>query len=469
MLTICIYHREVCLSTVAQLDSPPSFVASLPCRSCFLCVQPRQRAGLVQDRDLQRRRPTSASLSLTSSPAPPTRRPAPLKRTFDATLYSDLASAGIFDIVSKSLAPQVTPGTPAEINLAQWSNAPASAAMVAFGNLGVQNGTPRRQRLPLRRKEPQYPQVLAKQYSEDASEDSARQIAHRFADEIIFRLGGGIPGIAETKIYYVKIGGGNKEIWEMDYDGANQHAITHLGTVSLSPRVSPDNSRIAFSSLGREGFQIQHVLAAAGPHGQLPQRQRRHQPLARMVAQRQGDRLLLLALRRLRRSGSPTPTATSPAASPASAAPTSRPSTTPRPARRSPGSADAPACRSSTSWTPTAPASQRMTDGGYASSPSWSPNGQFIAFAWDRKYGPGAPGGQDIYVMEVATKRWIQLTHDGGRCDFPSWSPDGRHIVYANSADGKADHMKIWTMLADGTQKRALTGPGADMPNWSWK
>jgi len=25
------------------------------------------------------------------------------------------------------------------------------------------------------------------------------------------------------------------------------------------------------------------------------------------------------------------------------------------------------------------------------------------------------------------------------------------------------------SMLADGTQKKALTGPGADMPNWSWK
>jgi TolB protein len=112
---------------------------------------------------------------------------------------------------------------------------------------------------------------------------------------------------------------------------------------------------------------------------------------------------------------------------------------------------------------------QRMTDGGYATSPSWSPNGQFLTFAWDRKYGPGAPGGQDIYVMEIATKRWIQLTHDGGRCDFPSWSPDGRHIVYANSPDGKATHMKIMTMLADGTQKHELTGAGADMPNWSWK
>jgi TolB protein len=63
----------------------------------------------------------------------------------------------------------------------------------------------------------------------------------------------------------------------------------------------------------------------------------------------------------------------------------------------------------------------------------------------------------------------IQVTHDGGRCDFPSWSPDGKHIVYANSADGRAEHMRIWTMLADGTQRRPLTGPGADMPNWSWK
>ena len=107
---------------------------------------------------------------------------------------------------------------------------------------------------------------------------------------------------------------------------------------------------------------------------------------------------------------------------------------------------------------------QQMTDGGYATSPSWSPNGQMVAFAWDRKYGPGAPGGQDIYIMEVATKKWIQLTHDGGRCDFPSWSPDGKHIVYANSADGRAEHMRVWTMLADGTQRRPLTGPGAECP-----
>ncbi len=71
--------------------------------------------------------------------------------------------------------------------------------------------------------------------------------------------------------------------------------------------------------------------------------------------------------------------------------------------------------------------------------------------------------------MEIATKRWIQLTHDGGRCDFPSWSPDGRHIVYANTADGKADHMKIMTHARGRYAEDELTGAGADMPNWSWK
>src|SRR6202000_3023912 len=96
------------------------------------------------------------------------------------------------------------------------------------------------------------PQVLAKQYNEAASQDMARTVAHRFADEIIARLGGGINGIAETKIYFISSRTGSKEVWVMDYDGANQHAITHLGSISISPRVSPDNSRLAFASLGHD-------------------------------------------------------------------------------------------------------------------------------------------------------------------------------------------------------------------------
>ena len=99
----------------------------------------------------------------------------------------------------------------------------------------------------------------------------------------------------------------------------------------------------------------------------------------------------------------------------------------------------------------------RVTDQGYAVSPSWSPNGQFLAFAWVRHYGPGAPGASDIYVMDVASQQWVQLTHDGGRNDFPSWSPDGRHIVFQSNRTGKA---QIWTMLADGSETRQLTTYG---------
>jgi len=390
----------------------------------------------------------------------------PLKTVFDQTLFSDLANAGIFDIVSKSMLPQGTPGGPNEINVAQWSAAPANAAMVAFGNLSVQSGALLVNGYLFDAKNQQYPQVLAKQYKDQPSEDAARQTAHKFADEIIFRLGGGVPGIAETKIIYIHAAGGNKEIWQMDYDGSNQHALTHLGTVSLSPRISPDNSRIAFSSLGaKDGWQIRmyslvlnRMVAFSGGSGTnlSPAWAPNGRELA-FSSSRTGDPEIWISdangslARRITSFKGP------------DVSPVYNPKTGAQIAWIS-GRTGLPQLYIMDT---DGSGVQRMTDGGYATSPSWSPNGQFIAFAWDRKYGPGAPGGQDIYVMEVATKKWIQLTHDAGRCDFPSWSPDGRHIVYASNADGHA--MRIWTMLADGTQRHALSAPGGDMPNWSWK
>ena len=390
-----------------------------------------------------------------------------LKRTFDTTLFTDLATAGIFDVVSKSLLPQSTPGAPAEMNIQQWAVAPTSAAMVAFGSFGVQGGKIICDGFLFDAKNLQYPQVLAKQYNEDASDDSARQIAHRFADEIIFRLSGGSQGIAESKIFYVKITGADKEIWEMDYDGANQHALTHLGTVSLSPRISPDNSRVAFSSLGHDGFQIRMYslvlsrmvnFTGVGGTNLSPAWSPNGKDIA-YSSSRSGDPEIWIS----DANGSLARRITS------FRGPDVSPVFNPRTGSQIAWISGRTGLPQLYIMDTDGSAVQRMTDGGYATSPSWSPNGQFLAFAWDRKYGPGAPGGQDIYVMEIATKRWIQLTHDGGRCDFPSWSPDGRHIVYANTADGKASHMKIMTMLADGTQKHELTGPGADMPNWSWK
>ena len=398
------------------------------------------------------------------TPAPATE---PLRHTFDTVLAADLANSGIFDIVSKSMAPPATPGAPAEINLAQWSAAPSSAAFVAFGALGVTGDRLAVNGFLFDTNNPQFPQVLAKEYGETASEESAREIAHRFADEIILRLGGGLNGIAETKIFYTHVGSGTKEIWEMDYDGANQHPVTHLGLIALSPRVSPDNTRLAFSTLGPEGNQIRMYSLLLGRLVAFPTAPGTNispawAPDGKQIAfssSRTGDPEIYVSdlngalARRLTQFRGP------------DVSPTFNPRTGAQIAWISGRSGLPQLYIMNTDGS----AVTRLTDSGYVSAPSWSPNGQFIAFGWNRKYGPGAPGGQDIYVMEIASKRWIQLTHDIGPCDFPSWSPDGRHLVFANSPSGRDSSTRIMTMLADGSQRHALTTAGTNMPNWSWK
>jgi TolB protein len=387
----------------------------------------------------------------------------PLKGTFDQTLYGDLQNAGIFDMVSKSMAPPVMPGGPQEINLGQWSAAPSNAQMVAFGTFGVTGGRITVDGFLFDTKNPQTPQVLGKQYSDTATEENAREIAHRFADEIIVRLGG-IPGIAETKIYFVS-GHSDKEIWVMDYDGENAHQITHLGSIALSPRISPDNSRLAFSVLGKNGWSIRmyslllgRYVAFSSPGGTTISPAWSSDGLKLAFSSSVtgdpeiytcdpsgGDRRRITAFRG------------------PDVSPTWNPKTNAQIAWVSGRTGlpqiyimDADGANIS-----------RLTDGGYATSPSWSPNGQFLTFAWDRHYGPGAPGGQDIYIMDIASKRWVQLTHEEGRNDFPSWSPDGRHIVFQRQQGGRTD---LWMMLADGTQQVQLTHNGdSSMPNWSWK
>ncbi len=136
--------------------------------------------------------------------------------------------------------------------------------MLALGSLAVQGGRLNVSGYLVDVKEAGAPAIVGKQYGEVATQDNARLIAHKFADEIILRLGGGVNGIAETKIYFVSSRSGVKEIFAMDYDGQGEHAITHLGDVSLSPHVSPDNSRVAFASLGRSGWTIRMYSLVLG-------------------------------------------------------------------------------------------------------------------------------------------------------------------------------------------------------------
>ncbi len=388
-----------------------------------------------------------------------------LLNVFNDTLWNDLDNAGIFDMVSKSFYPLGAVGMLADVKFESWSAPPPNAAMLAFGNLGVSGNNVTVQGWLYDVKNIASPQILGKQYQDVANANAARTIAHKFADEIIFRLGGGVAGIAETQLYFVSSRSGHKEIWAMDYDGQNQHQITHLGSISLSPRISPDGSRLAFSSMTKTGWEIlmysmelnrmvafprfggTNLSPAWSPDGvklAFSSSRAGHSEIYEIDAG--GGNL-----KRLTSSRGPD---VSPVWNRKTGAQISWVS----------GHTGLPEVYSMEADGTNV---QQLTEQGYAVSPSWSPNGQYLVFAWMRHYGPGAPGAQDLYIMDVASKQWVQLTHDGGRNDFPSWAPDGRHIVFQSSRSGSEE---IWSMLADGTNQKRLTFSGRNtQPNWSWK
>jgi TolB protein len=91
-----------------------------------------------------------------------------------------------------------------------------------------------------------------------------RLMAHRFADELVFRYTGE-PGIARTKIAYVSEQGTARELFVMDYDGYEPRQLTSDGFLNLMPRWSPDRRFLVFTAYRNRNTQdIDMIELATG-------------------------------------------------------------------------------------------------------------------------------------------------------------------------------------------------------------
>ena len=410
----------------------------------------------------------------------------PLMSTFNATLFSDLSNSGQFRMVPKGMFPLQVPQQPSEFRgitppeqpvrrgqtppqpatggglyFSDWSSPPAQAGYLAFGYTAVQNKV-----LVLygwlfnvTQTSVGSAQMLAKRYFGDVDANGARKIAHEFAADIIALFGG--TSLVGSKIFFVSDRTGSKEIWSMDPDGSNQNQITKYRSLSIMPAVSPDGTKVAFTSYvkgnpaifvysvetGRplpfynqvasmnatpsftpDGQHILYASTAAGSDAQI------------FIANLDGSDFRRLSYRRA-----------------IEVEPKVNPKT------------------GSDILFVSGPGPQQIykmdmnganvemvsPGGGEASNPAWHPDGQIIAFSWTRGY---ATGAFNVFIMDVATRKYDQLTHGEGRNENPSWAPDGKHLGFASTRTGRS---QIWSMLADGTELHQLTTQGRNYsPVW---
>jgi Tol biopolymer transport system component len=99
---------------------------------------------------------------------------------------------------------------------------------------------------------------------------------------------------------------------------------------------------------------------------------------------------------------------------------------------------------------------QLTFDPGLQRDPTWSPDGQWLAYAADRF------GNLDLYRRSMADPTPIPLTTDPADDSQPDWSPDGRWIAFRSERNGGG----IYVMPSGGGPAERVTAVGF-FPRWS--
>ena len=374
------------------------------------------------------------------------------------TLTQDLAISGLFDpqvLDPKGyLADPHEPMTLAGIHFQRWTDVGAEGLVkgqlraAGAGEIGADFTLFD----VLARQE-----LLHKSYRVPAAE--ARQLAHRFADDLI-QFFTNEPGPFESQLCYVKELGRSRELFISDWDGHGARQATHGGQLNLLPSWSPNGRKVAYTGYKLAHPDIWEVSVPSMKSRVLIQRGDLNtgavyspdgRKLAYAMSNEGNDQIYVLDLatgahQRL---------------------------------------TDSFGIDASPSWSPDgkqlAFVSQRegspqiftmnadgsgvkriTFQGNYNQTPHWSPRGELIAFtARDER------AVFDLFVVNLQSGQVTRLTQDQGLNSEPSWSPNGRLLVFTSTRSGKKE---LWVTTSDGNSQHQLTHDGGySTPAWGPK
>ena len=283
-----------------------------------------------------------------------------------------------------------------------------------------------------------------------------RIIAHKVANEIIYRLTGR-EATFNTRFAFAGKFSGNKEIYMMDFDGENRRPITKNGAINIQPSWSPDGKKIAFTSYlnGNPDLYVADLIAAKikrissrkglnmgaawNPDGGsialtlAP----KGDPDLYLIDSLSGEKIAQLT----KSYGIDTSATFSPDGKRIAFV-----------SERS-GGAQIYTMNSDGSNP------KRLTfEGKHNTDPVWSPDGSKITYvSRDKNF--------DVHVVNIDGKGHKQITSNMGDNEDPSWSPDGNFIAFSSTRTGSPH---LWMATLDGEHQIQLSRGRGGYTNPSW-